>query len=59
MSLGWNSKPECTDTEDGKRLESSYGTFLTIFVALISCALAAPDFALYAKTVSLSKEAGQ
>ena len=43
MSLGWNSaqfgnKPGCTDTEDGKRRD-----FPTIFVALISCAVTAPD----------------
>ena len=59
MSLGWNSaqfgdKPGCTDTEDGKRRD-----FPTIFVALISCAVNAPVFERYAKTVLFSNEAGQ
>ena len=51
MSLGRNSaqfgdKPGCTNTIDGKRR-----SFSSIFVALISCAVTAPVFVWFAKTV--------
>ena len=61
MSLGRNSaqfgdKPGCTVTDT---IDDKMRDFPTIFVALIRCAVTAPVFAWFAKTVFFSNEAGQ
>ena len=58
MSLGF---PPRSETSQGVQArETARGSKVRMgFVAPISCAVTAPVFTLYAKTVFFSKEAGQ
>ena len=58
MSLGFPPRSETNQDVQARKMATGLKVRMG-FVALISCAVTALVFALYAKTVFFSKEAGQ
>ena len=58
MSLGFPPRSETNQDVQAREIARGFKVCMG-FVALISCAVTAPVFAVYAKAVFVSKEAGQ
>ena len=58
MSLGFPPRSETNLDVQAREIARGLKVHMS-FVVLISCAVTAPVFALYAKAVFVSKEAGQ